>query len=183
MPLDGVHLTESKTDSYSITPIVGYALNQQNLTMTDGNQTVDLTTANKTGSFSGLDSSYKTSWQGPFLGLSFNSNFNKKHDLEISGEYQIVDYNAEGNWNLRTDLAHPKSFEHSAQGSGKVINVKYSFKPGDSLSYSIALNYKRFETDAGNDRTFFSNGQNHDVRMDKAKWDSKGVNLGVGYEF
>ncbi len=47
-----------------MTPLLGYSYHEQNLNITDGNQTIP-----DSGSFPGLNSSYDTEWQGPWIGF------------------------------------------------------------------------------------------------------------------
>jgi len=48
----------------TMTPLLGYSYHEQNLNITDGNQTIP-----NLGPFPGLDSSYETEWKGPWIGF------------------------------------------------------------------------------------------------------------------
>jgi hypothetical protein len=183
IPLKNIHLSEKKIDKHSITPILGYSIHKQNLRMTNGNQTVNLIGSGYVGPFSGLNSSYDTNWNGAFLGLALKSEITKKHEFEALVQYHINDYKAEADWNLRADFAHPKSFEHNANATGQTLNLKYKFKPSGNLSYSVALNYKKFSTNQGTDTTFLSDGSSAQVKLDKVNWDSTSLLAGLGYKF
>lgn len=101
-----------------VTPLVGYSHNEQNVTMRNGFQSIP-----STGSFSGLNSTYDTKWKGPWAGVDLSIEASKSLTIFGSFEYHRADYKAEANWNLRTDFAHPKSFEHDADGKGIVLSA------------------------------------------------------------
>jgi hypothetical protein len=183
-PLEKLHLIENKTDSYSITPSIGYSINKQNLRMTNGIQTIDMFNPSNVGSsISGLNSSYDANWKGYFLGLSFDAKVGLKHNFDITGQYHISNYSAQADWNLRNDFSHPKSFEHKAKGNGKILNIKYGYKPGSRVTYTASLAYKKFTTDPGTSTTHFSNGSSSAVSLDKVNWNSKSLALGAKYDF
>ncbi len=69
-------------------PLLGYSYNQQNLTITDGFQTIStpgLTPA--CGTLSGLASTYETEWFGPWLGLDLIVPINEK--ITLSAKFRI----------------------------------------------------------------------------------------------
>jgi hypothetical protein len=99
-------------------PLLGYSYNQQNLIISDGFQTISTPGfAHPGGPFPGLASTYETEWVGPWLGLDLIAPVNEKITLSAGFEYRWTSNKAEANWNLRGDLAHPTSFEHSADGT------------------------------------------------------------------
>lgn len=158
---------------FSVTPIIGFSLHQQNLEMTDGNQTVN-TRSSFLGAFAGLDSSYDAEWKGPWLGLNLKQNFDKAQFL-LSYEYHIVDYYAEANWNLRTDFQHPVSFTHSADGVGHVFKFSFHYQPWRRFGFGFELKRSQWETDAGIDYTFFSNGTVSSTRLNVVEWESTSI--------
>jgi hypothetical protein len=170
-------------NNFFMTPKIGYSLHEQNLVMTNGFQTIDTATPANVGPFSGLNSSYDASWKGPFIGLSLEYYLKDTHQFEISGQFHIVDYYGKANWNLRTDFQHPKSFEHEANGSGINMELKYKFSPLDQLSLSLALSHKRFTTQEGIDRTFFSSGTVTEQQLNSVNWNSTSLTTGIAYNF
>ena len=56
----------------------------------------------------GLNSLYQANWSGPQLGMGIKYMHNKN---VLSLDYKLQDVNFYGytDWNLRTDLRHPKS--------------------------------------------------------------------------
>ncbi len=165
-------------DWFGITPLIGYSYHQQNLTITDGFQTIP-----NTGPFTGLNSSYDTEWEGPWIGLDFDFKVKKKHSLFINFEYHWADYYAEADWNLRTDFAHPKSFEHIAEGNGIVISTGAIFFYNYPVSLHLNFDYQDWNTDPGTDRVFFSNGTIIETRLNEVNWKSLAIMIGMVYGF
>ena len=163
----------------SVTPLLGASLHAQNLRITNGNQTIPAL-----GPFSDLNSTYQTEWTSGWLGVELE---NKDTDLFRSFlrlEYHRADYYAEANWNLRTDFAHPKSFEHIADGDGLVVSFGGYSVPGRrrwSIRYSV--DYQKWKTDPGTDRVFFASGATSTTRLNEVEWKSWSVSAGAQYNF
>jgi len=174
-----------------ISPVVGYSYHQQNLTLTDGNQTVESFLSPPLGPFEGLDSSYDAEWKGPWIGVdvSFQSparnrtHARKGYELKCGFEYHWADYDAEADWNLRTDFAHPKSFEQDADGHGIVAfgDFNWFFTPRWALHFSG--NYQTWETDPGLDRAFYADGTVSETRLNEVNWDTYALMVGMVYSF
>ncbi len=145
----------------------GYSWNRQNLRMTDGYQTIP-----DTGAFTGLNSTYKSSWNGPLVGVYAANQFRPNWHLFGNVEYHWADYYGEGNWNLRDDLLHPVSFIHQADGGGVVtiIGVEYSIPD----EWSVDLSYKQANWAAGNglDQVFSADGLIGYTRLNEVVWNS-----------
>lgn len=158
-------------------PMIGYSIHTQDMQTTNGFQTFPAT-----GAFSGLDSSYDAEWDGMWLGLIFGEE-NTKTDLEIelSMIYHDVDYQGIGNWNLRADFAHPKSFEHLATGHGFTVSLdgRAPFRHSKRWFWAFGLDYGRWQTRAGLDYTYFSNGSSDLTRVNQVNWESSAINLGL----
>lgn len=88
-----------------------------------------------------------------------------------------------GNWNLRTDFAHPKSFEHKANGYGIVSQAGMDFALGRSWTARADLGYRYWTTEAGTDKTFFANGTNTVTTFNGANLESYSVMLGLVCRF
>ena len=159
-------------------PMAGYSYHRQNLKITDGVQSIP-----PTGPFSGLDSSYSARWRGPWVGFEANV-YGKTSSFLASLEYHFMtDYYAEADWNLRTDFQHPRSFEHTADGSGVVFWFDSQFHLSPPLSIDVLIEGQSWKADAGVDRTFFANGAVSDTRLNEVVWSSVAIMLGVVYRF
>ncbi len=171
------------TKDFIATPLVGFSFHGQNLTITEGFQTVP-----PLGPFPGLNSSYDAKWYGPWVGLELNFSIYKRdvplaHQILIGIEYHWADYYAEANWNLRTDLAHPKSFEHEADGSGIVVRAGWDFIFNPQWGLSFSGKYQEWETDPGIHRVFFADGTEAVTRLNEVNWKSSAFMVGVTRSF
>ncbi len=167
----------------TLTPLGGYSYHEQNLTITDGNQTLDPFGLFGTGPFPGLDSEYRARWEGPWAGLDLSFRMTRKLTFGSTLEYHWADYTADARWNLRTDFAQPKSFRHTARGHGVVggFNAKYALTPRWGLHADVDVQYWR--TGYGTDTTHFSNGTSVETRLNKVKWDSYDFLFGATYSY
>ncbi len=168
----------------TITPLVGYSHHEQNLTMTGGYQTIP-----PAGSFPGLDSSYDTEWQGPWVGIDMRfrageiRNFAERFETYFSYEYHWADYHAEADWNLRDDFQHPKSFEHDADGNGWIIRTGFNFALQRHIALNFNFDYQNWSTDDGTDKVFYADGTTAKTRLNEVNWTSYAVGLGLSVRF
>ena len=171
-------------DTFQLIPLIGYSYHEQNLRMTDGYQTIPAA-----GSFPGLDSTYETRWYGPWLGVDFKirtrafDSFIKRVLFYTTLEGHSVDYEAEADWNLRTDFEHPKSFEHEAEGYGIIIKVGTQLLLSDHWAVNISYDYSYWETDEGTDVVYFSDGTSGATQLNEVIWESHVISLGMVYNF
>ncbi len=169
---------------WTITPLVGYSYHEQNLTSTDGNQTIP-----PLGSFPGLDSTYETQWKGPWIGLDLHfkakeiETWPQRIEPYFSVEYHWADFDAEADWNLRSDFEHPKSFEQEADGNGWVVGIGFNFVLNPDLLLNFNYDYQNWSTDDGTDKVFFSDGTTAKTRLNEVNWTSHALSLGFIYRF
>lgn len=178
----------------SFTPLLGYSYHEQNLTMTDGYQTVSEPDPDlrlnppEVGPFSNLYSAYEARWRGPWLGIDACYDIKIRRPslamtFGLGMEYHWVDYSASADWNLRSDLAHPESFEHEAAGTGFVMAAKWRCQFPFNLGLNLRFSYQDWSTNAGTDRVYLSNGQMDETRLNEVNWTSQAVLIGVDYTF
>jgi hypothetical protein len=164
-----------------VMPMAGYSLHRQNLKMTDGYQTIS--TVGETpplGPIPGLNSSYDAQWRGGWLGVSFieedpESGFRFGFDVA----YHWIQYYAEADWNLRPDFAHPKSFEHRANGGGWTFSMNAASRLAKNLDWLLGLDYGSWQTHRGVDTVYSSNGDGAQTRLNEVNWESLAINLGL----
>jgi hypothetical protein len=171
-------------DRLLLSPQLGYAFNDQNLQVSDGVQTLP-----PLGPFPGLDSSYDATWYGPWLGMELQYNSygssapSPGYEAFFGVEYHLADFEAKADWNLRPDLAHPKSFDQDADGSGWVLTGAVNYLFNSRWGVNLTGKYQRWETDAGTHRFFFSDGSSFATRLNEVIWESFAVTLGVTCRF
>ena len=172
------------SDRFELIPLIGYSYHELNLNITDGYQTIPAT-----GSFPGLDSTYDTRWHGPWTGIDFKVNTRPRNSLIRRGtffttlEVHYADYYAEADWNLRTNLAHPKSFEHDAEAFGILFKIGGKLYFATQWALNISYDYAYWETGEGTDRTFAADGSTGVTQLNEVIWQSHVLSLGIVYQF
>ena len=166
----------------SLMPMAGLSYHKQNLKMTDGYQTITYPGGPALGPFSGLNSTYSSRWAGPWAGADLSYVF---RDLTLLGsfEYHLAYFRAEADWNLRTNFAHPVSFEQWARGTGVVISLGAEYNLGRNWSLGGTYDMQDFHATDGTDRTFFSDGSEADTPLNEVNWESQAVMVGINYRF
>jgi hypothetical protein len=177
-------------DNVVVCPMLGYAISEQDLNIVDGYQAFSappLTTP--VGPIAGLDSLFQARWMGPWLGVDLfissptpHTAFSKIGVL-VTGEYHWVDYDADANWNLRSDYAHPVSFTQEADGSGYMAGVTFLFEIKNRWGFHAGMNIIDMTTEAGLDRTYYANGTTNDTRLNEARWKSLTIEAGWFFQF
>ncbi|HEX3044336.1 MAG TPA: hypothetical protein VHY08_06240 [Bacillota bacterium] len=176
----GYYLTSGQK-KFRLAPMIGYSFNRQMLRMTDGYQTInidpDTGASGYTGPLSGLNSSYKASWSGPWLGANFSVNLSPKWTTFSDFDYHWVNYYGEGNWNLRDDLAHPMSFTHIATGNGYHWSAGVNFSPNSQFKLILKFHSGVWSAGPGIDQVFGANGDTGITRLNEVVWASQAVML------
>lgn len=163
---------------FVIAPLIGYSYNEQNLEISDGFQTIPAT-----GPFQGLHSTYKTEWRGPWTGVDLEFQLSRTVGIHGAFEYHWADYDGVGDWNLRPDFAHPKSFEQKADGHGVVAKGGVDVALTRNWSANADFGYQSWATDAGTDETFFPDGSSTITRFNGANLESFSAMAGLTYRF
>jgi Protochlamydia outer membrane protein len=180
-----------KNDRLLVAPLLGVSYHRQNLRITDGAQVVSgRPPAPAVGALSNkLNSTYFARWVGPWMGcdLRYKTPMRGPDLLSmtfgLSVELHYADYYGEGNWNLRSDLAHPKSFEHEAKGYGICLTGQWLIALTDHWDWLFTVNIQHWSTDSGTDRKFVKDGGTVTTRLNGVDWDSSSFTLGVAYHF
>lgn len=176
-----------RDNRYTLTPLIGYSYYAQNLTARDGNQTLSdpsfFPDVVPLGPFSRLQSTYETAWYGPWLGVDATAAPSQGWRLSAGIELHYLFYKAVGNWNLRSDLAHPKSFEHVGSGSGLICRLGSDYLLTPRLELTVAAELRRFAIDDGTDRVFAADGSQGTTLLNEVNWKSKMLTAGVLYHF
>lgn len=166
--------------------VVGYSFHGQHLHMTDGMQTVNLLD-DYLGPFDGLHSTYKTLWQGPWVGVDVSYEFPTFVSCLGSFEYHRAMYRAKGNWNLRRDFY--QDFEHETNGNGFLARGEICYKLFSSVSIAAIGQYQIWDTDAGRDRTYFFEDEDSftplvgDLPLNNVHWNSWSLGLSFVVDF
>jgi Protochlamydia outer membrane protein len=162
----------------TITPLIGYSYHEQNIQFEDGVQIIPAT-----GPFSGvLDSEYRASWYGPWIGFEFEV---LKNNWSITTQYSHhwAEYYADATWNLRTNFAQPKSFEQISEGEGDRVSLTLTKHWKSDWDAFLNFGMETWDTSSGLDRVFFANGNVIESTLNEANWDSWWAGIGVRRSF
>ena len=172
-----------------VAPLLGYSYHVQNLRITNGTQIITWPEGPELGKLQGLDSTYRTRWMGPWLGCDVRYRFDGSQaidppmELGLALELHWADYDAEANWNLRSDLDHPTSFEHEARAMGCTIACEWLIQLATQWDLSVRFAYQRWETSHGINRVHFNSGSTATQRLNEVKWTARSFMLGATYHF
>ena len=184
------HLME---DRIFIAPLLGVSYHVQNFRITNGEQVVSDPSHSPSPPAIGpldsrLNSSYSARWFGAWAG------FDVRYLMETGAEtippitwdlslmYHFWgDYSAEADWNLRGDLAHPKSFEHEADGKGISLTAKCQVPINHWLGIHLIANYTRWTTDEGTATIYPANTTiaPQVTQLNEVEWETHSVMIGV----
>ncbi|WP_020407485.1 omptin family outer membrane protease [Hahella ganghwensis] len=175
----------SVTEWMTLSPMLGYTYSSQSMRVRNGVQIIsEAPSTVAPGSFSGLDSAYDASWSGGWLGGEVVFNFAEHHELVVRLEYHEADYEAEANWNLRSDLAHPVSFRHNIEDQkGYLAGVNYRYPLYKQFSIIVAVEYEKFKGKDGIDTIFGSDGSTSATRLNEVNWELTRFSVGANYRF
>jgi hypothetical protein len=172
-------------DRLSFAVLVGYNYHEQNLTISDGTQVVAFSDiVPVAGTYMpNLDSSYDATWEGAWIGVDAALRLGQRLIVEASLEVQDVKYEAEADWNLRTDLAHPVSFEHDADGICIMTSAAVHYLLNESWALSGNVNYGYMFADDGKSTFYRDDGGISRSPLEEVEWDSIGATLGLRWIF
>lgn len=180
-------------DTLTITPLTGYAQMEQHLKMYNGFQKIDLL-YNTHGHFKGLNNSYNTRWESPWVGVDLAYDPNECLSIFGSIEAHFPYYKAKGHWNLRTDFIG--DFIHKGNGRGWWYTLGGKWRLFSGLTAGLIADASFFKVTKGTDTTTFIDaivdsqgtvigeqivkGSTH---IHRVHWDSYRIQVYASYEF
>ena len=182
-----------------VAPLLGLSYHKQNLRITNGMQVISQDNPFSSSLqdnpppvgplTSALNSTYFGRWMGPWIGCDLRYQTQKRNpdalvmSFGLSFELHLADYYGEGNWNLRGDLAHPKSFEHDADGIGLCLSAEWRIAVARHWDVTFTASHQEWSTDSGTDRKFLSEGGSTVTRLNGVNWQSASFMAGASYRF
>ena len=158
-----------------ITPLVGFSNHRQHFTMTNGQQTVCDPCSNGLGPIPGLNSSFKTHWRGPWLGLDLRMATAKRWTTYAELEYHYSYYDAK---------ASDFSMEQSARGRGTHMGLGLSYALSTPNSFfNIGFKQSRYATRAGTHNFYLANGTVASQRLNNVDWSSSMITIGITSQY
>lgn len=171
---------------HSLDVYAGYSRQEDNIRITDGVQilaTDFFIPTPPVGPFSGLNSTFNTEWWGWRFGFREQARLSKKVSLE--GKFAFgpsLAYKGEGTWNLRPDFAKP-SFRQTA--IARVIEVSASAEWNFWKAFKLEGGYLGWFHNATNglSRTFFSDGTQSEIKLEKAGNSHSGLFAALSWKY
>jgi hypothetical protein len=164
---------------WSAIPLLGVSYGEQNYNLRNGVQLVPAT-----GPFSGnLDSDYETQWLGVLWGLELHWLPGEEWDLMARLTSRHSNYDADGHFNLRSDLAQPRSFGQSTVGRGSVLELQVKREIGAGFTLDLSTRWDESDTRHGKMEFFFSSGGSSRQGLNEVKFESFRAAVGLGYSF
>lgn len=115
---------------------------------------LDVANPGKTGSFGGLDSDYNAYWTGAWARLGF---YYTTRPWQASLSWTVIPqahYDATARWNMRSDLAQPKSFDQDAGGDGERLELRLGREILPSQWVVLVVRTEQWQAEHGNDRLY-----------------------------
>ncbi|MBI3392540.1 MAG: hypothetical protein HY039_05065 [Nitrospirae bacterium] len=165
--------------------LAGFQSYQDDLTMTNGVQTVD-NERSVSQPFSGLNSKYQFDWNALRAGIAGTIPIGRRFEVRASYAYIFnADYRGEAFWNLRTDFrSTPPNFTHSADGgTGSELKISFAYHPTRLLFVEGGFWAIKLEAKNGIDTVYLSDGSTISSKLDVVTSKREGAFAGIGVKF
>ena len=163
-----------------LTFLIGHERQAVDYTMTDGVQIIPEAYSGQ--SLTGFNSTYNSEFESWYIKIGTEHVF-KWGTIGLSYEHHDLDFYSEADWNLRADFAHPKSFTHEGEGSGKGITIAYTYPL--NLQWDVFLTYTKRKNiiNDGYDQVFFSDGFSVINSLNTVEYTEEQFQFGFRYIF
>lgn len=125
-----------------------------------------------------IQSYYDSRWTGIFLGIEKDFRVNHMITLHLLTDADLSDYYGYGNWKLRQELAHPKSFIHHAVGYGVNTKITAGIQLNQSVNLTTSLAGWWNDTFKGKDIVYYQDGQSVSTQLNGVKSFGAGFHIG-----
>jgi len=132
----------------------------------------------------GLDSRYVGGWTGLWIAAEPHVRV-ERADVSVRAAITIAGhYDGMGTWNLRTNLAQPRSFEHEANGHGYAVEVGLARPLTGTLEARVTGRYVRRFAGDGPEQVFLADGTiRRNYRLREATFGTAGLALAIRKSF
>src|SRR5690606_30998708 len=127
-----------------------------------------------------LKSSYRTEWHGPTVLLSADYD-HRRWTYRAVVSYEQLHYGAVADWNLIGAFAHPKSFEHKANGYSLGLGSQVWLFPLHRLRPSLFVDYRLARSGRGIDYLYLANGETRLTKFNGVRGSTWSIGAGVTY--
>jgi len=168
----------------SMTPILGYGIDQQTYHREDAYNHVALGPPLNlpVGPFH-TESDYIANWYGPFFGLEGEIR-GKKHMLRLRGEVHDLTFYGKGIEPSRDeDLEQDPTYDHEADGEGLLLKAEYAYALGENYAITFDGMYRERETDAGTYKIYPRDADEFSKTLNEVLDDSYAAHIGLRYNW
>lgn len=130
-----------------------------------------------------VQSYYDGSWSGIFVGFTKGLILSKFVAMGFSLNADLSYYYGFGNWKLRTELAHPRSFIHNAIGYGFNTDINTHLRLSKAISLIAALDGWYSNSFRGKDILYFNDGHSIITQLNGVKSLGSIASLGLSINF
>ncbi len=117
-----------------------------------------------------LSSTYNNRILGAGIGAIFFLPFFDSFDLNILFQARMSKFNGDANWNLRSDFAHPKSFEHDIPIVEWDNEVRLNYRLTNFLKMGVFTGFSRYSSiGRGIDKLYYNDGNISITRLNEVK--------------
>jgi hypothetical protein len=176
----GIKTRWLNTKGHYLSFLIGYKKHNVDITMTNG--VVEIPEADAGSLIPGLNSTYNSEFRSIFAGLSTEHVFSWG-TIGFRYDLYYTDLKAEADWNLRTDFAHPVSFEQVGDGKGYAATLGYTYNHNRNWDYSIDYVVTKYHIQDGYDQTYFSDTTSFIVKLNNSEYKQEAIRIGVSYNF
>lgn len=176
----GIKTRWLNTKGHYLSFLIGYKKHNVDITMTNG--VVEIPEADAGSLIPGLNSTYNSEFRSIFAGLSTEHVFSWG-TIGFRYDLYYTDLKAEADWNLRTDFAHPVSFEQVGNGKGYAATLGYTYNHNRNWDYSIDYAVTKYHIQDGYDQTYFSDTTSFIVKLNNSEYKQEAIRIGVSYNF
>ena len=176
----GIKTRWLNTKGHYLSFLIGYKKHNVDITMTNG--VVEIPEADAGSLIPGLNSTYNSEFRSIFAGLSTEHVFSWG-TIGFRYDLYYTDLKAEADWNLRTDFAHPVSFEQIGDGKGYAATLGYTYNHNRNWDYSIDYVVTKYHIQDGYDQTYFSDTTSFIVKLNNSEYKQEAIRIGVSYNF
>lgn len=176
----GIKTRWLNTKGHYLSFLIGYKKHNVDITMTNG--VVQIPEADAGSLIPGLNSTYNSEFRSIFAGLSTEHVFSWG-TIGFRYDLYYTDLKAEADWNLRTDFAHPVSFEQVGDGKGYAATLGYTYNHNRNWDYSIDYVVTKYHIQDGYDQTYFSDTTSFIVKLNNSEYKQEAIRIGVSYNF
>ena len=176
----GIKTRWLNTKGHYLSFLIGYKKHNVDITMTNG--VVEIPEADEGSLIPGLNSTYNSEFRSIFAGLSTEHVFSWG-TVGFRYDLYYTYLKAEADWNLRTDFAHPVSFEQVGDGKGYAATLGYTYNHNRNWDYSIDYVVTKYHIQDGYDQTYFSDTTSFIVKLNNSEYKQEAIRIGVSYNF